>query len=103
MGEGRVRVEVTRSGGVTGIGRSAVADSGELDVAGATELVRLVDECSFGEADASSAVGVSTSGADRFQYDVTVQRGDQVLSFVRSEPELTPAEQQLLRWVLSRP
>jgi hypothetical protein len=98
-----VRVEVTRSGGITGAVRSAVADSRELDAAASTELVRLLDACSLGQDDTAGSAGEPPPRApDRFQYDVTVRRGADVASFVRSEPELSGPEQQLLRWVLSR-
>jgi hypothetical protein len=40
------------------------------------------------------------TGADRFQYELTIRVGPDRRSFVRREPELTAAEMKLIRWVL---
>jgi hypothetical protein len=99
MSEDRVRVEVSRSGGFAGVTRTASVDTDSLDTAQAAELRRLVG--------ASRAASVpparrpSADGADRFQYEITVEHGGQTDRAVCGEPDLTPEEQELVRWVLS--
>ena len=100
MSDPRVRVEVVRSGGFAGISRTALADTAQLDQQQSAELRQLLDESAEDRTQRAPASG-PPQGADRFQYDVTIQEDDHTESFVRQESELTPAEQRLVRWVLS--
>jgi hypothetical protein len=66
---GSWRVELVRSGGVAGITRRSSLDSADLNAGEAAELERLLDEL---PATAPRRGG----GADRFQYELRVTRGD---------------------------
>ena len=98
MSEEHVRVEVNRSGGFAGVTRSASADTDSLDASQAAELRRLVGASSAGAP--AAARQAPAGGADRFQFEITVERGGQTDRVVRGEPDLSPAEQDLVRWVL---
>ena len=100
MGERRARVEVHRSGGFAGISRTAVADTDQLGAQQTGELLELLDHSRADEHGGPSP-RPSTRGADRFQYDFTIEQDDRTESFVRDEAELTPGQQRLLRWVLA--
>ena len=92
-----VRVEVVRSGGFAGLTRAAALDTAELDGGRAEQLRQLVDESGI-ESLASAPPG---SGAtDRFQYDVTVTRGNERTSIVLHESGMPDAARRLVRWVL---
>src|SRR5215211_5558047 len=94
--QGRVRVEVVRSGGFAGLTRAAAMDTEELDAELAERLRKLVDESQI-ESLTSTPSG---SGADRFQYDVTVTRGNDRTSIVLHESSMPDAVRRLVRWVL---
>ena len=94
--QGRVRVEVVRSGGFAGLIRAAAMDTEELDAELAERLRKLVDESQI----ESLTSTPSRSGADRFQYDVTVTRGNDRTSIVLHESSMPDAARRLVRWVL---
>ena len=94
--QGRVRVEVVRSGGFAGLTRAAAMDTEELDAELAERLRKLVDESQI----ESLTSAPSRSGADRFQYDVTVTRGNDRTSIVLHESSMPDAARRLVRWVL---
>jgi hypothetical protein len=95
--QGRVRVEVVRSGGFAGLTRAAAMDTEELDGERAEQLRELVDESQI----ESLTSGPPGSGAvDRFQYEITVTRGDQRTSIVLNESDMPDAARNLVRWVL---
>jgi hypothetical protein len=94
--QGRVRVEVVRSGGFAGLTRAAAMDTEELDAELAERLRKLVDESQIESLTSTPSRG----GADRFQYDVTVTRGNDRTSIVLHESSMPDAARRLVRWVL---
>jgi hypothetical protein len=95
--QARVRVEVVRSGGFAGLTRAAAMDTEELDAERAEQLRKLVDESGI-QSLASAPPG--SGAADRFQYDVTVTRGNRRTSTVLHESSMPDATRRLVRWVL---
>jgi hypothetical protein len=94
----RLRVEVTRSGGFAGISRTGTVDTGDLDEGRAEMLRTLVDQCRL---EIRPETGRrEAGGADRFQYGVTIVRDGQKRSIVLREPDLSEAQERLIRWVL---
>jgi hypothetical protein len=101
MTYGHVRVDVGRSGGFAGIGRSGSADTTQLEAENSTTLRHLVDEF-IAEETGSSRRRMARRGADRFHYDVTIVRDGDRTSFILDEQNLRPAEQRIIDWVLQR-
>jgi hypothetical protein len=93
----RVRVEVVRSGGFAGLTRAAAMDTAELDGERAEQLRELVDESQL---QSLSSAPPGSGAADRFQYDITVTRGNQRTSIVLRETNMPDAARRLVRWVL---
>jgi hypothetical protein len=95
-----IRIELDRSGGVAGISLHAAVDTIALPPEQGREIAELVGRVDFATlADQTGSAGSAPSrGADRFQYDLTVQLGDQ--RYRVSLPEsAVPAE---LKPLLSR-
>ena len=95
-----IRIELDRSGGVAGISLHAAVDTTALPPEQGREIAELVGRIDFATlAEEAGSVGsVPSRGADRFQYDLIVQRGDQ--RYHVSLPEsAVPAE---LKPLLSR-
>jgi hypothetical protein len=95
-----IRIELDRSGGVAGISVHAAVDTTALPPEQGREIAELVGRVDFATlTEAARAAGSAPPrGADRFQYDLTVQRGDQ--RYRVSLPEsAVPAE---LKPLLSR-
>lgn len=101
MSDAAVRVEVIRSGGFAGMTKTGTANTDELDEQSGRMLRDLLDASGLGVED-ESAVVAPPGGADRFQYDITVVRGGRTFRHTRREPQLTAAEQALVRWVLGK-
>ena len=95
--QNRVRVEVVRSGGFAGLTRAAVMDTAELDRERAEQLRKLVDESQI---QSLTSTPPGSGAADRFQYEVTVVRGNQRRSIVLHESNMPDAARRLVRWVL---
>jgi emfourin len=96
--QGRIRVEVVRSGGFAGLSRAAAMDTADLDHERAEQLRSLVDESQI---DRLTGAPPGRGGApDRYQYDVTVTRGNHRRSIVLHEAEMPDAARRLVRWVL---
>jgi hypothetical protein len=95
--QARVRVEVVRSGGFAGLTRTAAMDTEELDAERAEQLRRLVDES---QVQSLTSAPPGSGSADRFQYDVTVTRGNNRTSVVLQEANMSDAARRLVRWVL---
>jgi hypothetical protein len=93
-----LRVEVTRSGGLTGITRSWAVETAPEDAeAPATALRELVAAADL----VGSSRGSGAGGADRYQYDVTILDGTDRRSYSLQETDLTEAQRRLVRWVMS--
>jgi hypothetical protein len=68
-----IRIELERSGGVAGVSLRASIDTSTIPPDEAQEIARLVDRIDF--ADLARRQHLPARGADRFQYDLTVQQG----------------------------
>jgi hypothetical protein len=68
-----IRIELERSGGFAGVSLHASVDTSTLPPDEAREIARLVDQVDF--ADLARRRPRPARGADRFQYDLTVQQG----------------------------
>jgi hypothetical protein len=95
--QGRVGVEVVRSGGFAGLTRAAAMDTAELDGERAEQLRKLVDESQI---QSLTSAPPGSGAADRFQYHVTVTRDDHRTSVVLNESNMPDAARRLVRWVL---
>ena len=71
-----MKVEFCRTGGIAGTRLTAVLDTERLPPQEADRLRRLISAASF--FDQPISLKSSTSGADRFQYQVTVEEGDRI-------------------------
>jgi hypothetical protein len=71
-----VKVEFCRTGGIAGTRLTATLDTERLPPQEADRLRRLISTACF--FDQPSSLKSSTSGADRFQYQVTVEEGDRI-------------------------
>ena len=75
MPESPIRIEVDRSGGFANRSVHAALDTSTLPADQATEIGELVDRVDFAALARRQGRPGSAPGADRFQYDLTVQRG----------------------------
>ena len=95
MSEPRVRLEFERSGGPAAFTLGTSVDEAELSDEELAELERLIEEA-----------GTRPAGpglVDRFQYDLTITRGDDVTHLVLGENELaTPVLRALRDRLLDR-
>ncbi len=96
-----ISVEVERSGGFAGIVTRRRADTAELAPHDAAELRALVagaDLAGLEQSLAASAPGATpaTGGADRFQYDLTVDDGEHVHRFSVQDGSVPAQLQPLL-------
>jgi hypothetical protein len=92
-----MRIEVLRSGGFANIWRRAEIDTDELPPDRAEEYERLVAGIDF---DAVKR-GTSPSGADRFVYDVRIERDAGTEALHVSEADAPPALRELISHVLA--
>ena len=97
MGESGFRLDFERSGGFAGLSLPVVSvDESELAPEEIAELERLV-------AEAASCAPARPPGADRFQYDLTITRGDEVTHLTLGENALdTPVLQGLRDRLVNR-
>jgi hypothetical protein len=89
-----VRVEVRRSGGFAGRVTEHAADTTALDPPAADELRRLVAELEAADPPRTAR----SRGADRFQYDVTVQQGTGRRRYTADDGALTPELRALVEF-----
>ena len=89
---------MTRSGGFAGLGVRAALDTAELEPDAAQELQALVDAVDLD--DLSGRSPLRGTGADRFQYDLTVIEGDRHRRVLASEAAAPPELRALLERVL---
>jgi hypothetical protein len=99
MSDERIRVEVVRRGGFGGLTRSSRVDTDDLDPEGTATLRRLVAEATRARR-APGPPREPSRGADQFEYQVTIDRGDDRRSFVVGEAQLSGADERLVNWVL---
>jgi hypothetical protein len=93
-----VRVHLVRSGGFAGITVQARVDSATLPAEEAKELAALLDRLDL--ADLSERASYPTRGADRFNYDLTIQRGESRYHVALPENAVPPDLRPLLTWLL---
>jgi hypothetical protein len=94
---GPMRVEFERTGGVAGMRLVATIDGEALapdERAQLEELISAVDFFALPERLASPL-----PGADRFQYRITVEQGEQRHTIVIGEATTPPALRPLLEWL----
>lgn len=95
MATGRVVVRVVRSGGVAGFVRRYEVDSESLDPGLRAELDGLLAAADF-----EAGPPAPPPGADRFQYDVEVERGASVCRVTAYDGAVPPALGAVCDWVL---
>ena len=90
-----MRVLVERSGGFTGIGKTAAIDSERLSPQDSGMLQKLVDDAGlFGLPESPAG---APQGADQFQYKVTIETPDRQRCVVLRDPP--PPVKSLLDWM----
>jgi Emfourin len=92
-----MRVHFERTGGMAGMRLAATIDGEALapdERARLEELVTAVEFFGLPE-----HLAAPSSGADRFQYRVTVERGDQRHTVLIAEGAAPPALRPLLEWL----
>ncbi len=97
MSHAPLKVEVRRSGGFAGRVTEHTADAEALDQPAAEELRRLVAALEVADPPADAR----SRGADRFQYDVTVQQGAGRRRFSADDGALAPELRALVQFVRS--
>jgi hypothetical protein len=90
-----VRVEVRRSGGFAGRVTDHITDTAALEPVEADELRRLVAALEA----AAPERAARSRGADRFQYDVSVQHGARRRRYTADDGALTPELRALVEFV----
>jgi hypothetical protein len=83
---------------VAGLSLSRSIDTGELEAPEAEEAERLVDRLDLD--DLARRSPLRGGGADRFQYDLSVERDRRRHRLTVAEDAAPPALRQLLAWVL---
>ena len=93
-----MRVEFCRTGGVAGTRLTVTLDTERLPPQEAARLRRLISAASF--FDQPTSLKSSTSGADRFQYQVTVEEGDRIKKVDIDESCVPRTFQPLIEYLL---
>ncbi|MGH2773525.1 MAG: protealysin inhibitor emfourin [Actinomycetota bacterium] len=103
MPEEQVRVEFQRSGGFAGMTMKATVDTAELSEEEARVLREMVEKVDWDRAGQNKTM--PTRGADRFQYDFVVTRGERCYELTLPEAavpdELKPLVERMTE--LARP
>jgi hypothetical protein len=93
-----LRIEFQRSGGFAGLTMGTQVDAAELPPEEARVFERLVESL-----ERSGACDAPPPGRpDRFQYELTITRGDQSRRFQLAEQELTPEARELVNLLVER-
>ena len=92
-----MRISFERTGGFAGIRLATTVDSAALSPEEAAQLRTLVDNAKFFSLPAR--IKTTASGADRFQYTVTVETLDQRHTVVVDESAAPPELRPLLNWL----
>jgi hypothetical protein len=93
------RIELVRSGGVAGMRRRWSLDSDDLSAGETAEVERLLARLD----DVPVQPPQPARGADRFQYELRVTRGDQMRTVTLREDAIPPAIRPLIDRLTSRP
>ncbi len=92
-------IRVERSGGFAGMSQRAVIDTDRLDPQERQELLGLVESSGFFETKLDSAS--SQTGADRFHYSITIERGQQHRTVELGENDIPENWQPLIQRINS--
>ncbi len=96
-----MRVELTRSGGFANLTLRRSLDTNDLPPEEARALIRLVERADL--AGLSKRSPIRGSGADRFQYDLTITRGDEKQHVSVAEGKVTSELRALIDKLLEKP
>jgi len=97
MAGDRIVVRMQRSGGIAGFTLNAQADSDRLDPAEREQLERLLGQAELGTPPAPPR------GADRFQYDLEVERDGHVERATAYDGSMAPGLKALTDWLAAPP
>ena len=97
MGAPDLRVDFARSGGFAGLTLQTSVDASGLQAPEQAELERLVSAV-----EQTPIPEETHAGVDRFQYDLTITRGDESKRVSVGESDLTPELKALSDWLLER-
>jgi hypothetical protein len=100
MAGGDWRIELTRSGGFAGLGRSVSLSPHDLDDGEATEIEHLLDGIDARALQARGALGPGRP--DGFQYDLTVERGGDTHRFTVRDGAIPPEVEPLIERLSER-
>jgi hypothetical protein len=95
-----MNIHFERSGGFAGLRLSQDVDSANLPPEERSELDRLVEEARF--FDLPADVRAANSGADRFQYDLTVKAGPREHTVAIDEAAVPENVRPLLNWLRAK-
>jgi hypothetical protein len=93
-----LRIEFQRSGGFAGLTMGTTVDTAKLPPEEARDFERLVESLERSGAGDSPPPG----RPDRFQYELTITRGDQSRRFQLAEQSLTPEARELMNLLVER-
>jgi len=97
LGKPTMKISFVRTGGFAGLRLATTVDSATLSPEEAAQLQTLVDNAKFFALPAK--VKGKTSGADRFQYTITIETPDQQHTVTVEESGASPELLQLLGWL----
>lgn len=95
-----LRIDLRRSGGFAGLREGASVDKSELTQEEAHEVEEALARVDLSELARRSPI--RGQGADRYQYDLTVARGDEEAYVTIQEGELPPELRPLIDVVMRR-
>ncbi|HKV88844.1 MAG TPA: protealysin inhibitor emfourin [Candidatus Dormibacteraeota bacterium] len=93
MADDSFTVQLERSGGIAGASFKSTVDSAALPASDAADLRTLLDRVDLG------APSPPPKGADRFQYDIKVERGGQTRNVTAYDGSLSPELKALIDWL----
>ena len=96
-----MQITLVRSGGLAGLRTDVSVNTDELPRKEAAEIAGLVHQ--VGLEDLARRSPIRGRGADRFQYDLTVQDAEQRLKATVAEDAASPELQQLISRLLQLP
>jgi hypothetical protein len=92
-----MKISFLRTGGFAGLRLATTIDSTTLSPEETAHLRMLVENAGFFALPAS--LKAKASGADRFQYTITIETPEQQHTVTADESAVSPALRQLLNWL----
>jgi hypothetical protein len=92
-----VRIRFVRSGGVAGAALRCDLETEGLPPGEGRQLEALVDQCRFFEL--PSALQADGTGPDRFQYDISIERGTACRAVRVSDASMPASLRPLVAWL----